>query len=192
MGVKGIRYQYHDGSSVAITYPRQKFAEGTENAAEGTWKPSYNLSSNASPIGFSSTPQSNETLAAVNPSGTQQQSMGVGGSGNPNDPSNYSQINAAQPQSAASNTGAGGLIGGIVDNVLGIFGVGQNAASATLNRNLARKQLALSEAQSAENIHGAAQTRQQNDIKFGQDQKQLEVAKAWSSGVARGLTTGRT
>ena len=127
-------------------------------------------------------------MLSVNPSGTQS----GGEVGQPGQTSNYQQVPQTQAPQATSSTGAGGLIGGIVDNVVGIFGVGQNAASAELNRNIARKQEGMQEATTAENLRTTGQNRQQNAIAFGQNQAQRGVATAWASGVAKGLTTGKS
>ena len=197
----GIRYQYHDGGSVDIKYPKQRpgFQEGGtvdytdySGPSQGYGEPASNVGLQPSYNDYSNS-LSLDSSKVVNPAGT---GGGTGGSGNPGDPSNYQQVAQQQTPTAASNTGAGGLIGGIVDNVLGIFGVGQNAASATLNRNLARKSTALGEATTAENLRGAGQNRQQGAIQFGEQQQQysgqLKMAGAWSKGVAAGLTTART
>jgi hypothetical protein len=72
----------------------------------------------------------------------------------------------------------------------------QSVANSIFNRNMARKSFALQEATTASNLRGAGQQQQQGAIQFGQQQedrsKQLQIAGAWASGVANGLTSGRT
>ena len=72
----------------------------------------------------------------------------------------------------------------------------QNVANAIFNRNVGRKNLAMSEAVTASNLRGAGQQQQQGAIQFGEQQSdragQLKMASAWAAGVSRGLTSGRT
>ena len=195
--VSGIRYSYSNGGSVDIKYPKQRqgFADSTVNGAEGTWSggqgqgSQLGLTTDQTAIDYGKPQVDNTSALSVNPSGT---STANGATGQPGQASNYQQVQATQAPQQSAGTGAGGLIGGIVDDVVGIFGVGQNAANAEQGRNIARKQLSMNEATTAENLRGAGQARQQSAITFGENQAQRGVATAWATGVAKGLTTGRT
>jgi hypothetical protein len=195
--VSGIRYSYSNGGSVDIKYPkRQGFDEGSVGASNVGLQSSYG--NNTSNLGLNNdavwtAPQAdNSSALSVNVDESPAGSGGGGATGQPGQASNYATIPTAQTPQATSSTGAGGLIGGLVDDVVGIFGVGQNAATAEENRNIARKQYGLQQATTAENLRGAGQSRQQSAITFGENQQQRGVAAAWASGVVKGLTTAKT
>jgi hypothetical protein len=105
--------------------------------------------------------------------------------------------------SGGGGGGMGGMTSGIFGDVAAVYNdlrqntsENQQVANQIFNRNVGRKNLAMAEATTASNLRGAGQTQQQNAIQFGENQSdragQLKLAGAWASGVAKGLTAGRT
>jgi hypothetical protein len=199
--IQGIRYSYSDGGSVDIKYPRQKFQQGT-----------FQDVNQASPY------QNSQAVSGAGKNiitlSNGQQVMAPQGQGEPAGQVQNVQAGFAQvPETQTGGGGSGGggrgggsganITSGIFDDVGKVFNdfrqntmENQSVANSIFNRNMARKNFALQEATTASNLRGAGQQQQQGAIQFGQQQedrsKQLQIAGAWASGVANGLTSGRT
>ena len=209
MAIQGISYKYDDGGSVSVKYPRQKFQQGGQvqdlNAGDQNF----------------GTPQSNKGFFVVNPNGTTTPVVNqvAAGSGQ-NQLSSVGQIagsgggGTSVPTTAASDSGTGSGDGGATSNLTSMISsnfsdvssvfndvnstklANESMANSVFNRNAARKNLAMNETLAASNLRGAGQQQAQSGITFGEQQQQysggLKSAAAWSAGVAKGLTSGKT
>lgn len=213
MTIQGIRYSYSDGGSVDIKYPRQKFEQGGP-ALLNVKSPYMQQKTAEEQFG---TPQASSGFFIVDPNGNQQPVNASGQVANqPQGNQGGTQIQQSGgggtevPQVQAGGGGGGSSGGGGGNAASGVFGEvatvyndlrqntaeNQSVANSIFNRNVARKNLAMSEATTASNLRGAGQSQQQNAIQFGEQQSdragQLKTAAAWAQGVSRGLTSGRT
>jgi hypothetical protein len=200
MSISGIRYQYSDGGSVAIKYPRQNFKQagqvtGFQDATQA-------------PTGITETPQVLKPISVVMPGGgIATAAPPSGASAGPVTQNDFIQSPDVQTKgggttgSGGSGGGgdSGGWVGGIVNGILGAFNIVDSGIqterqerNTEFNRNVARQNMALNKATTASNLRGAGQQQTQSDILFGEQQGQLKTAQAWSAGVAKGLTSGRT
>ena len=168
------------------------------------------------------TPQSNKGFIVVNPDGTTTPVVNqvAAGSGQ-NQLSSVGQIagsgggGTSVPTTAASDSGSSGsgdggatsnltsMISSNFSDVSSVFNdvnstklANESMANSVFNRNAARKNLAMNETLAASNLRGAGQQQAQSGITFGEQQQQysggLKSAAAWSAGVAKGLTSGKT
>jgi hypothetical protein len=206
MPIQGIRYSYSDGGSVDIKYPRQKFEQGGQATFQDV--------NQTSPYSNSQAMLSVKPITITMADGSTQtfNSSGSGAAASSGELITSTPDNSDFVKDPPTNTsgGGGGSSGGDGNAATGVFGEvaavyndlrqntseNQSVANSIFNRNVARKNLAMSEATTASNLRGAGQSQEQSSIQFGENQSdragQLKTAAAWAGGVAKGLTQAKT
>lgn len=206
MPIQGIRYSYSDGGSVDIKYPRQKFEQGGQATFQDV--------NQTSPYSNSQAMLSVKPITITMADGSTQtfNSSGSGAAASSGELITSTPDNSDFVKDPPTNTsgGGGGSSGGDGNAATGVFAEvasvyndlrqntseNQSVANSIFNRNVARKNLAMSEATTASNLRGAGQSQEQSSIQFGENQSdragQLKTAAAWAGGVAKGLTQAKT
>ena len=214
MPIQGIRYSYSDGGSVDIKYPRQKFEQGGQATFQDVNQTSPYSNSQAmlsvKPITITMADGSTQTFNSSGSGAAASSGELITSTPDNSDFVKDPPTNTSGGGGGSSGGGGGRSSGGDGNNATGVFGEvaavyndlrqntseNQSVANSIFNRNVARKNLAMSEATTASNLRGAGQSQEQSSIQFGENQSdragQLKTAAAWAGGVAKGLTQAKT